>query len=193
MIRRHWYAWFKTQFAQPFADQLEDYELVSGIKTYNDKKWEKLQSVTYAWFVDNANYKGFPDYCPHCGEMIFGIYTDNTIALYCQACRQRIEPDLVRVTYKDLWVKDDSRMVARVEQELFHEAFIIVAVEKDSLFNDIKPIAEALGARAVISGRGKNSKAATERILREFFNWRDRPEHEWESKENLQVFSPTSH
>ena len=24
MIRRHWYAWFKTQFAQPFADQLED-------------------------------------------------------------------------------------------------------------------------------------------------------------------------
>lgn len=131
MIRRHWYAWFKTHFAQPFAEQLGDYEIVSGIHVYNDLKWTKLLSVTLAWFVDEGG-----------------------------------------VTYQDLWVKDDSRMVARLERELFQNANIIVAVEKDSLFNDVKPIAQSLGARVIISGRGKNSKAATEKILRDFYGWR---------------------
>ena len=130
MIRRHWYVWFKTQFAQPFAEQLRDYELQGGIHVYNDLKWTKLLSTTLAWFVDVG-----------------------------------------RVTYQDLWVKDDSRMVARLNGELFIDANIILAVEKDSLFADLKPIAQSLGARVIISGKGKNSKAATEKVLRDFYSW----------------------
>ncbi len=186
MIRRHWYAWFKTQFAQPFANQLEDYELTGGIKTYNDKKWEKLLSTTFAWYVDNAAYCEWPDKCPGCEEPVYRRDLDTTN--WCWNCGSEVKQNLVRVTYRDLWVKDDSRMIARIQEELFHEAFIIVAVEKDSLFNDIKPMAEALGARAVISGRGKNSKAATERILREFFRWQSRPEYDWQTSEDIKVF-----
>jgi hypothetical protein len=144
MIRRHWYVWFKTQFAQPFAEQLGDYELSGGVHIYNDLKWAKLLSTTLAWFVDEG-----------------------------------------QVTYQDLWVKDDSRMVAQLNGELFLNANIILAVEKDSLFADMKPIAQSLGARAIISGKGKNSKAAIEKVLRDFYGWRAPYEKEYDWDGNL--------
>ena len=75
------------------------------------------------------------------------------------------------VTYEDLWVKDASRMMQRLEEELFRNANILICVEKDSLFEDFVAPAKALGARAVLSGKGKNSKAAMELLLRKHFGW----------------------
>lgn len=57
--------------------------------------------------------------------------------------------------------------------QLFNGANIAVAVEKDSLFGDFVTAAQALGAKALISGKGKQSKAATEKLLRDHFGWED--------------------
>lgn len=133
VLRRHWYAWFKTQFSFPFADQLGDYEVNSkGHRTYNDRKWSALLSAVYAGFVDS-------------GE----------------------------VTYKDLWVEDGSRMMERTWDKLFRGCNILLCVEKDSLFPDFVDAANALGATSIYSGKGKSSKAAIEKCLRENFGWRD--------------------
>lgn len=129
-LRRHWYSWFKTQFAQLFADQLGDYTLKDGVKVYDDRKWAGLLSQTYAYFVDT-------------GE----------------------------ITYRDLWVRDSSRMMQEIPFELFYRANIVIAVEKDSLLQDFVRPATALGARVVYSGKGKSSKAAIELMLRKHFNW----------------------
>lgn len=75
------------------------------------------------------------------------------------------------ITYKDLWVEDGSRMIQRFHEELFRDANIIVAVEKDSLFPDFEEAGTALGAKVLYSGKGKSSKAAIEKVLRENFNW----------------------
>jgi hypothetical protein len=75
------------------------------------------------------------------------------------------------VTYWDLWVDDASRMMHENWQTLFQGCNIVLAVEKDSLFADFKAAAVALGAKTLISGKGKNSKAATEKMLREHFRW----------------------
>lgn len=77
-------------------------------------------------------------------------------------------------TYQDLWVKDASRMVELLgwDNQLIDDLNIFVAVEKDSLFEDFKGAAGALGSVAFISGKGKNSKAATELMLRNL-NWGD--------------------
>jgi hypothetical protein len=80
--------------------------------------------------------------------------------------------DEMDVTYRDLWVDDASRMMERWWETLFQGCNIIVAVEKDSLFGDFKAAAHALGAKSLLSGKGKNSKAATEKLLREHFGWR---------------------
>jgi hypothetical protein len=81
--------------------------------------------------------------------------------------------DEMDVTYRRLWVDDASRMMERWWETLFRGCNIIVAVEKDSLFADFKTAAHALGAKSLLSGKGKNSKAATEKLLREHFGWRD--------------------
>lgn len=75
------------------------------------------------------------------------------------------------LTYKDLWVKDASRMMEQYWTRLFRRCHIIVAVEKDSLFGDFEAAAKAIGARTLVSGKGKMSKAATELVLREHFGW----------------------
>lgn len=121
-LRRHWYAWYKTEFAQPFSIALgeDPQDPRWGLN------WAGRLSTVYASFVDEMD-----------------------------------------VTYLDLWVKDASRMMSIFDVELYKQANIIVAVEKDSLFDDFIPAARAIGAKAIISGKGKNSKAATEKLLRD--------------------------
>lgn len=80
--------------------------------------------------------------------------------------------DQANVTYWDLWVDDASRMMESFWDTLFRGCHIVVAVEKDSLFRDFIPATRALGGKTVVSGKGKQSKAATEKMLREHFGWR---------------------
>jgi hypothetical protein len=72
-----------------------------------------------------------------------------------------------RVTYQDLWVEDSSRMYRVFSEPLYPTLRVILAVEKDSQFDDFEGVARALGASALISGKGKQSAAATEKMLRE--------------------------
>jgi len=125
-LRRHWYSYFKTRFAQPFSEQLGE-DIQSERWGLN---WAARLSTTYAKMVDTQD-----------------------------------------VTYKDLWVEDASRMMTRFHGSLFSGCNIIIAVEKDSLFGDFTSAAEALGAKTVYSGKGKSSKAAIEKLLREHFSW----------------------
>ena len=130
-LRRHWYAWYKTHFAQPFARQLGDVSVnAQGIEEVNDRAWAARLSQTYAEMVDSRE-----------------------------------------VTYQDLWVEDASRMMAKNWEALFRGCNIVLCVEKDSLFADFQPAAKALGAKSVYSGKGKSSKAAIEKVLREHFYW----------------------
>jgi len=132
-LRRHWYVWFKTDFAQPFAFQIGDVTRNSqGIMEMNDLAWTQRLSQTYAKLVDSG-----------------------------------------KVTYRDLWVEDASRMMEKFWERLFAKLHVMICVEKDSLFSDFKDPARALGAVAVYSGKGKSSKAAIEKVLRDFFNWDD--------------------
>lgn len=75
--------------------------------------------------------------------------------------------DTGHITYHDLWVEDASRMYQVLEETLGDMITLIICVEKDSLFADFLPLAKAIGARVVISGKGKNSKAATEKMIME--------------------------
>ncbi len=130
-LRRHWYQWYKSKFAQPFAAQMGDVTTnAQGISEMKDLSWTGRLSQTYAWFVDHTD-----------------------------------------ATYKDLWVEDASRMMAQNFETLFQDCHIIVAVEKDSLFGDFQVPAAALGAKAIYSGKGKSSKAAIEKLLRDYFEW----------------------
>lgn len=72
------------------------------------------------------------------------------------------------VTYLDLWVEDASRMTDIIGRNdpLIPGINLVLAVEKDSLFGDFKGAARAVGAMALFSGKGKMSKAATEKALR---------------------------
>lgn len=80
------------------------------------------------------------------------------------------------VTYHDLWVDDASRMIRSFYERLYQDCHIIFAVEKDSLFDDMQAPASAMGAASLVSGKGKMSKAGTEKVLREHFGWR--PDHD---------------
>lgn len=80
------------------------------------------------------------------------------------------------LTYKQLWVKDGSRMMEVFHDKLYGSFNVILAVEKDSLYPDFVQAAKALGALAIISGKGKNSKAAAELLLRNL-GWDDDRQH----------------
>lgn len=145
-LRRQWYSWYKTRFAQPYHKQ------IGGGPEFNGTGWAGRMSQTYGWLVDNAD-----------------------------------------VTYRDLWVDDASRMMEStlgysgkqyrralelyaehtppLHQKLISGLNIIIAVEKDSLYADFRAAAYALGASVLVSGKGKMSKAATERFLRNHFDW----------------------
>jgi hypothetical protein len=125
-LRRAWYAYFKTRFAQPFSLGLGE-DLQSERWGLN---WAGRLSTTYAKLVDRED-----------------------------------------ATYRELWVEDASRMMEKFQGSLFNQCNIIVAVEKDSLFADFTTAAQALGARTVYSWKGKLSKAAIEKLLREHFGW----------------------
>ncbi len=75
--------------------------------------------------------------------------------------------DNIDVTYENLWVADASRMMTTLYETLFSKLQVVVAVEKDSLYKDFVTLSENLGARAVVSGKGKMSKAGTEALLRQ--------------------------
>jgi len=76
--------------------------------------------------------------------------------------------DSRKVDYRGMWIEDASRMMEAIgtSNALFNGLKVIVCVEKDSLFADFVPAAKALGAIGIISGKGKNSKAAAERLKR---------------------------
>ena len=76
-----------------------------------------------------------------------------------------------RATYWDLWVEDNSRMMETFHQTLFSGLNIVLAVEKDSLLADFTDAAKRIGARLAVSGKGKMSKGATEKYLRDTFGW----------------------
>jgi len=77
-----------------------------------------------------------------------------------------------KITYKDLWVEDASRMMETYYDKLFRGCHIVICVEKDSLLASFTRAAQSLGATVLISGKGKPSKAATEKMLRDAFRWR---------------------
>jgi hypothetical protein len=133
-LRRHWYSWFKTQFAQEFSKQLAangDKKERSG---FDGTQWAGRLSTVYGEIVDDED-----------------------------------------VHYHDLWVSDTSRMIEKMWTSLFSNFHAMLCVEKDSLFNDFKDVAKACGIKIVVSGKGKMSKAATELILRRYFDihWRE--------------------
>lgn len=82
--------------------------------------------------------------------------------------------DNLKVTYKQLWIEDASRKMEQFYQQLFRDANIIVALEKDGMVKRFSAMAHALGARTVYSGKGKSGKAAIELLLREHFGWSER-------------------
>jgi predicted RNA-binding Zn-ribbon protein involved in translation (DUF1610 family) len=123
-LRRHWYAWYKVDFAQPYQVQIGE-----G-KEFDGTAWAARLSETYADFVDNKN-----------------------------------------LTYQRMWVKDASRMMQRFDYRLFSNSNVLVCVEKDSLEDSFVAACKALGATALLSGKGKNSKAAMELLLRQYFGW----------------------
>lgn len=151
-LRRQWYSWYKTRFAQPYHKELNEHAEPAKRSEFNGTGWAGRMSQTYGWLVDNLD-----------------------------------------VTYRDLWVDDASRMMERtlgysgeqyrkalelyaehtppLHQKLFKNFNIIIAVEKDSLYADFRTAAYALGASVLVSGKGKMSKAATERFLRNYFDW----------------------
>lgn len=79
--------------------------------------------------------------------------------------------DKKNVTYHELWVKDASRMMNSTRGRLYRGCHILFAVEKDSLFEDFQAAANAMGAACLVSGKGKMSKAATEKVLQQHFGW----------------------
>jgi hypothetical protein len=132
-LRRHWYAWFKVNFAQDFSAALAAKGDKKEVKGFDGRAWAGRLSEIYGGLVDDEN-----------------------------------------VTYKDLWVSDTSRMEKSFWGELFRNCYIILCVEKDSLFSDFEKAAQAIGAKVLVSGKGKMSKAATELVLRKHFGWTDR-------------------
>lgn len=78
------------------------------------------------------------------------------------------------VTYKQMWVEDSSRKMDRFYTELFRNANIIVALEKDGMVKRFTAMSKALGARSIYSGKGKSSRAAIELLLRNHFGWNER-------------------
>lgn len=129
-LRRHWYAWYKVDFAQPLSRLLtQPLSSLVGQDIQGNRwgrNWSGRLSETYAWLVDRTG-----------------------------------------VDYRDLWVKDASRMMSVFHEELWPRSNIILCVEKDSLFDDFVAAARAIGAKALISGKGKSSKAAMEKLLRD--------------------------
>jgi hypothetical protein len=135
-----------------------------------DRKPKGLRRQWYAWFKtrlaqpfseqlaengDLQEQKGF-DGTIWAGRMskLYGWFVDNK-----------------DVTYRELWVDDASRMMDQFYATLFKNFNVVVAVEKDSLKSDFIGAAKALGAKSLVSGKGKMSKAATEKLLREHFYW----------------------
>jgi hypothetical protein len=92
------------------------------------------------------------------------------------------------VTYKDLWIEDASRMinVFGTFDELYPGFQLIIAVEKDSLFSDFVNAAKAMGAVAIISGKGKNSKAAAELMVRKL-GWKNPQENTLDRYETMVI------
>jgi hypothetical protein len=129
-LRRQWYAWFKTRFAQPFSNQLAAVGDKHECKGFDGTGWSGRQSVVFGKLVD-----------------------------------------VDRCTYWDLWVEDTSRMMESYYEQLYNGLHLVIAVEKDSLLGDFTDLAKAIGARVAMSGKGKNSKGATEKMLRDHFGW----------------------
>lgn len=128
-----------------------------------DSSPKGLRRQWYAWYK--------VDFAQHLSEMLDEDEFNGTLWAGRLSQTYAWFVDEAGVTYRDLWVDDSSRMMEHYWDRLFEGCHIVVAVEKDSLFADFTAGAKALGARSVLSGKGKNSKAATEKLLREHFGW----------------------
>lgn len=79
--------------------------------------------------------------------------------------------DSLDTTYKQLWVEDASRKMEKFYDQLFGNANIVLALEKDGMVKRFSGMAKALGAISIYSGKGKSGKAAIELLLRDHFGW----------------------
>jgi len=134
-----------------------------------DRKPKGLRRQWYAWFKV-AFAQPFSAHLAEHGDAKEANGFDGTAwsARQSKVCGALVDKE--GVTYADLWIKDASRMMF-AQERLFAGLNLVVAVEKDSLVQDFKTAAKALGARSLVSGKGKQSKAATELQLREHFGW----------------------
>ena len=145
--------------------QMMLYDLISGPE--GDDKEKALRRHWYAYFKQFSQMFAFALGKTKKNDQ--GI--DEMVDLQWSGRLSKVYAGFVdsrQVTYKNLWVEDASRMmeVFGTYDVLYPGFQLIVAVEKDSLFGDFKAAAKALGAMAVISGKGKNSKAAAELMIR---------------------------
>ena len=131
-----------------------------------DHKPKALRRHWYAWYKVNLAIPLSLQYGDDPNEAKWGLLWAGRLSTTYANFVDRDD-----ITYKDLWVEDGSRMIKRFAEELFRDANIIIAVEKDSLFPDFEEAGTALGAKVLYSGKGKSSKAAIERVLRENFQW----------------------
>lgn len=69
-MRRHWYAWFKTTFAQPFSEQLG--EDIQGERW--GRNWFALLSTTYSHFVDRLGLTYHDLWVNDASRMMKGLY-----------------------------------------------------------------------------------------------------------------------
>ena len=131
-----------------------------------DGKSKALRRHWYAWYKVNLAIPLSLQYGDDPNESKWGLlWAGRLSTTYAKFV------DTEDITYHDLWVEDGSRMIKRFAEELFRDANIIIAVEKDSLFPDFEEAGIALGAKVLYSGKGKSSKAAIEKVLREKFSW----------------------
>lgn len=146
----------------------------SGNGPDGDGEPKGLRRHWYAWFKVTFS-QWFSQQLADCGDD-----KESTDGYDGRAWAQRLSKiysdlvDFEDVTYKQLWVSDSSRLSEAFWNQLFNNSNIVLAVEKDSLFGDFKTAAKAIGAKVLVSGRGKMSKAATELMLREHFGWSER-------------------
>lgn len=145
--------------------QMQLYDLIGGPD--GDNKTKAQRRHWYAYFKQFAQMLGFATgKIKTLADGTKGIDDKNWSGMLSTVYKNFVLKE--NITYRQLWVDDASRMMEIFgdQNKLTKNVQLLIAVEKDSLFADFVPAAQAMGAMAVISGKGKNSFAATEKMLR---------------------------
>lgn len=149
------------------ACQMEVYDHKGGPD--GDRERKGLRRQWYAWYKTRFAIP-FSNALAEMGDDIEARGFDGTLWAGRMSQTYSYYVDKLGVTYWDLWVTDASRMMEKVRGQLVDGLNIVLAVEKDSLFGDFKVVAKGIGAQCLISGKGKQSKAATEKMLRDTYD-----------------------